>query len=243
MKNNKFLLIVCISFLMATVLTFGIRQDSSIAENGSNFVNKIQINKSGKVAKDNLDNIIKINAGLLKKTPGLTIVATINDTVDLSAEEFDYMKKMYVAYDMNKSDNYIFNVLLEEKIKLAEVQKKGLIPTEKEITDYILMEQKIAGENPEVLREIINSSGLTEDDYWNIFERFYATKIVAFSKLSQSIFKDAGIENTDKVGLELLETQKEYYKKFIGELKDKATVTINKEYKDFSYDKKILTVK
>ncbi|MFZ5943301.1 MAG: hypothetical protein ACOYVD_04275 [Bacillota bacterium] len=243
MINKKFVLIVCVSFIMASVLTFGVTQNPSNAENVSKIANKDLINKTGKVAKENLKEITKLNAALLKKATDLTVAATINDTVDLNVEEFMYLKKMYSAYGMDKSDDYIFNVLVEEKVKFAEAEKRGLLPTEKELTDYLKMEQQMAKENPEVFQELIDASGLTEDEYWNTYERFYATKIVAFGKLSKAIFEEAGLANSEKVNNDLLEAQKVHYKQYIQELKNKAKVTINKEFKDFSYDKTVLTVK
>ncbi|MFZ7102178.1 MAG: hypothetical protein ACOWWO_05870 [Peptococcaceae bacterium] len=242
-KSKNFVMIVCVSFIMATALTFGVSQKPSIAENNSKISNKDIINKAGKVVKENLEELKKLTAALLKKTSDLTVAATIEDMVTLSEEEFIYLKKMHAAHETDKSDGYVFNVLIEEKIQFAEAEKRGLLPTEDEVTEYINKERKLAEEAPEVLKELIVSLGLTEDEYWNVYERFYATKIVLYSKLSEAFYKEAGLEIKDKpVTFELLESQKEHYKEFLQKLKNKAKVTISKEFKDFSYDKTVLTV-
>ena len=83
--------------------------------------------------------------------------------------------------------------LIREKVILKEAEKQGVIPTNKEIDKFLEMEKNQMQTIPEFregVEKIIDAWGLTEEEYWNVYERYNAYRILMLEKLGKKIIPD-----------------------------------------------------
>ena len=76
----------------------------------------------------------------------------------------------------------VFNDLVEEKVILSFAQKYDILPTKKQVNEFIEMEKQWYNNNvggyKDMTDTFLESSGMTLDEYWNVYEWYNAFRIV-----------------------------------------------------------------
>lgn len=140
--------------------------------------------------------------------------------------------------------------LIEEKIILEEVIKRGLMPSETEIQKYI--DKKKENMHPslqEFINKIMVAGNLTDEEYWDVYERYNIIRILAIENLSENVINQAKnnkiLKKNKIVTFQELKKRDEQFKLFIKDLKNRAKVDVAKEYKEMGlkYEKEVFLIK
>lgn len=118
--------------------------------------------------------------------------------------------------------------LIREKVIEKEAEKLGLIPSTVEINKFIAQEKEQMKYNSEFkdgVEKIISAWGLTEDEYWNVYERYNVYRILILDKLGRNVLND--FYSKDKITPDDEEIAKEKWDKYVEELLSKAEVKNN----------------
>lgn len=118
--------------------------------------------------------------------------------------------------------------LVREKAIMKEAISLGLMATEKEVEEYILKEKETAKQDPEfraLIGKIITAWGITEEEYWNVYERYNATRLLTLDKLSRHVLKD--FYGREMVTPDDEMRAKEHWDKYVEELLSRADVKLN----------------
>lgn len=123
------------------------------------------------------------------------------------------------------------NELIREKVIKKEAEKLNLLPTDEEVNKFISKEKEIVKNNPEyeaAVKKLISDWGLTEDEYWNVYERYNIYRLVILDKLGRHIISD--YYSKDKVFDDDTKKAKEVWNKFVAEKIAKAEIKENEKF-------------
>ncbi|KKC28550.1 hypothetical protein CDSM653_02468 [Caldanaerobacter subterraneus subsp. pacificus DSM 12653] len=198
--------------------------------------------KANELQFDNImkkvSSFFKSNKDKLEINKG-DVIAEVNG-IPIYKNEFELRKGLALASGVQADniDDYVLQKLIKEKVQEYLASKYNIRVSESEINEYIEKEKKEFNEYPEAkkkLDELINASGMTEDEYWNTYERYNARRILLFNKLYNFIVEE-GMKKGELKKVEQMSsgTQNEY-KKYFDDVIDKyiktAKISISDKYK------------
>ncbi|OPX86643.1 MAG: hypothetical protein A4E52_01497 [Pelotomaculum sp. PtaB.Bin013] len=186
-----------------------------------------------------LDEVINATGQFVQKEhqlflSGLDYTAQVNDKkvafwvngLPVSNEELQFRFGLYVSSGTGpQTIDEAKKVFIREKVIQKEVIELGLLPTDKEIDDYIYQEKEMFKNEPEykaIVEKTIEAWGLTGDEYWNIYERYNVYRILTADKLSKHLLKD--FYSKDIITFEDEKQAKEKWDKFIEDKIAKAEI-------------------
>lgn len=164
--------------------------------------------------------------------PADKVVATVNG-LPISVAELEMRFGLHKASGLGpQSLKEVFEALVREKLWIREAIDRGLLATDEEIDRYIAQEKKQVQENEEFaadIRTIVESWGLTPEEYWNIYERYNVMRLVTNDKLSRQVLKEY---YADEMMLtpEVQERMKQAWEQYVDGLLAEAKVDVNPEY-------------
>ncbi|MGB9680458.1 MAG: SurA N-terminal domain-containing protein [Minisyncoccia bacterium] len=232
MRRGKTLILISLSVLLIFILA--ISAFSFSAKNPQEKANELQFDNIMK----KVSSFFKSNKDKLEINKG-EIIAEVNG-IPIYKNEFELRKGLAVASGVQADniDDYILQKLIREKVQEYLASKYNIKVSEGEINEYIDKEKKEFNEYPEAkkkLDELIAESGMTEDEYWNTYERYNAKRILLFNKLYDFIIKE-GIKSGElKKAEQMTANLQNEYKKYFDSMVDKniktAKISISSKYK------------
>lgn len=225
---SMFLFIIAIKGALPGIANFHKNKADALSEAG------VEISK-------NIENIKMLNNYLLtNKIETDELLAIIENNVAISSFEFQLRMNLHEALGTFQTHNELLDKIITEKMILSEAQKLDLLPTEIEIQEMIGWQREqinLSEDSQEILKTIIEAGNLSEDEYWEVYERYNTIRILTEKKLYEHIINiavDKGdlpeIQN-DKISMEDLKKREEYFIEYIGNLKSNAKIQI--EYNEF----------
>lgn len=175
---------------------------------------------------DSLAKLFGKQQAEILENAGDSIVATINEE-KITKKGFDSYKLFINSGETKYSDSQILDKILERKVIYDEAVKDGIIVTDEEITNAIKTSQDILKENDvqyTAFKDYISGLNMTEDQYWASVKPAY-TKFVTCGKLKNTLKEKYGKDNKIKDKKELDEKFRDYYNKYVSDLKSNAKVT------------------
>ncbi|MDI3519915.1 MAG: hypothetical protein PWQ34_2062 [Caldanaerobacter sp.] len=229
-KTKIFLLIT-----LAIVLSLGVAGFALSVSNANDDSNNLQfdkvIEKIGSFLKEN-KSVLKINEG--------DVIAKVNG-IPIYKNEFELRKGLTLASGEQISDinNFVLNKLVREKVEEYLAMKYNLKVSEDEINSYIEKEKQKFKEYPEAerkLKELISKSGMTQEEYWNVYEKYNAERILLFGKLYNLIvdqgIKKGELKKADKMTVEVQNEYKKYFDSVIHQYVKNAEISFSEKYRD-----------
>lgn len=173
------------------------------------------------------------------------IVAWI-EGIPLTVGELEFRDGLRKSINPSSDSQVAFNILAEEKILLNEAVKRNVIPTSKEINEFLAKEKEEYGSNPDYRSDVdllIKEWEISEAEYWEDYEWYNAFRIIMIDKLYEDVIKEAAtagllpkednVENSDissATAVQQKQKAKEsYWNRFKLELKRRAKVRFNKD--------------
>ena len=233
MQKNKFIITILILSIFLLAISMG-----DILPGIANFhKNKTDVlSEAGLEISRNIKNIDALNKYLLSEDIEETdILAIVENKVAISSFEFQLRKSLHEAFGTYQTPDELFKKLLTEKIILLEAQKLELLPTEKEVQEFINWQKEqieVIGQDQEILKIILEAGNLNEDEYWNVYERYNTIRILTEKKLYDVVINSA-VNNGDlppvqdeQISMEELRKRENYFINYIENLKSNANVQI-----------------
>jgi parvulin-like peptidyl-prolyl isomerase len=236
-KKGKTLILVSLSVFLIFILA--IVAFSFSAANPQEKANELQFNNVVK----KVSAFFKNNKDKLQIGEG-DIIAEVNG-VPIYKNEFELRKGLALASGVQADniDDYILQKLIREKVQEYLASKYNIKVSQNEINAYIEKEKKEFNEYPEAkkkLNELIAASGMTEDEYWNTYEKYNARRILLFNKLYDSIIeegiKSGKLKKAEDMTNDVQNEYKRYVDSIIDEYLKSAKISINNKYKDMFKD-------
>ncbi|MBC7342861.1 MAG: hypothetical protein H5U02_10535 [Clostridia bacterium] len=180
--------------------------------------------------------------------PANEVVAWVNG-YPIGLTELEFVKGLGENSVGPKGYSHYFNRLVEEKLVMKEAAKRGLLPTEKEISAFIEEQKKqYAEDDPSqhtpqdpsmryVVDMLIKEWNLTWDEYWNLYERYNVIRLLSLQKLNESILAEAeAAGKVPSVGTspKAEEQRKTYLGQYKLNLKRKAKVKLNPQFQSLN---------
>lgn len=238
-KWNKYLLGLAIVALVGTIF-FAVKINPSYA------------------LKSECDQIIRSVAQLIKDNPKLLsqstksvedfnyvegdAVAWVND-LPITKEEFDLRKGLKkMTGDKVQDDQSVFNILVEEKMILDYAIKNKIVPTDAQLQEFINFERnsnQTGEEYQEMVQEFCKQAGMTEDEYYNTYEKYNAFRVLLLKNAYEYALEEGqrnGSLTLDKdkdVTIQQAEKNK-YWHDTKKVMKESVTVKVNEKYKDLN---------
>ncbi|MEW6573730.1 MAG: SurA N-terminal domain-containing protein [Bacillota bacterium] len=189
------------------------------------------ITAAGKFVRDEHELFIS-GLDYTVEVPGEKVVLWVNG-LPISNNELQTRLSLHKASGTGtQTIEEIEKILVEEKVIQSEAAKLGLTPTDEEINAFISQEKETAKNDPEYkagVEKIIAAWGLSEDEYWNVYERYNVYRILAADKLSRHLLKDYYSKN--KITPADEKQAKEKWDEFIAEKVAKAEVKVNPKFR------------
>jgi hypothetical protein len=168
---------------------------------------------------------------LSKQVPPEKVVAWVDD-LPISYDELQFRLGLCKSSGLGPQTlNGVFKEIVEEKVIQKEAIKLGIAPTDEEITSYLDREKEMAKQDPAFrsgIEKIIASWNLTEDEYWNLYERYNITRLITLDKLSRHIQKD--YYRKKEITLDEEKQAKQEWDKYVNGLLSKAEIKINSQF-------------
>ncbi|EGD50641.1 hypothetical protein TheetDRAFT_2540 [Thermoanaerobacter ethanolicus JW 200] len=233
MKKIKPLILITVSLILLFILAVG-----AFSFSASDLQEKANELRFNNVAK-NVAAFFKGNKDKLQIDKG-DVIAEVNG-IPIYNNEFELRKGLTLASGVQTDniDDYILQKLIKEKVQEYLANKYNIKVSQNEINAYIEKEKKEFNEYPEAkkkLDELISTSGMTEDEYWNTYEKYNAKRILLFSKLYNSIIEEGIKSGRLKKAEEMTNDVQNEYKRYVDSIIDEylksAKITINNKYKD-----------
>lgn len=173
--------------------------------------------------------------------PDHLVVAQIGD-VPLTISELEFRKGIYVSVNPAKGTNDIFNELVENKIFINEAVQKGLLPTNAEIDEFLSIHKEKYKSDlgyRDGVDKLIQSWGISEDEYWQEYEWYNAYQIIVIDKVYKDVISEAehkselpitGTSDNSSEVMKKQELQKSYWHQYTMELKKQADVKVNNNF-------------
>ncbi len=232
MKKSRTLILVSLSIFLIFILSIGAFSFS--AKNPQEKANELQFDNIMK----KVSSFFKSNKDKLEINKG-DVIAEVNG-IPIYKNEFELRKGLALASGLQADniDDYILQKLIKEKVQEYLASKYNIKVSEGEINEYIEKEKKEFNEYPEAkkkLDELIAASGMTEDEYWNTYERYNARRILLFNKLYNFIVEEGIKRGELKKAEQMTSDVQNEYKIYFDSVVDKyiktAKISISDEYK------------
>ncbi|ADH61919.1 conserved hypothetical protein [Thermoanaerobacter mathranii subsp. mathranii str. A3] len=237
MKKGKTLILISLSIFLIFILA--IVAFSFSAANPQEKANELQFNN----VVEKVLAFFKSNKDKLQIDKG-DMIAEVNG-IPIYKNEFELRKELTLApgVQTDNIDDYILQKLIKEKVQEYLASKYNIRVSERGINEYIEKEKKEFNEYPEAkkkLDELIAASGMTEDEYWNTYEKYNAKRILLFSKLNNYIIEEGIKSGKLKKAEEMTNDVQNEYKRYVDSIIDEylksAKISINNKYKDMFKD-------
>lgn len=140
-------------------------------------------------------------------------MGTINGE-DISKTYFKMRSELYRVCGFEKPADSAWEELKLEAAERGFAEAKGILPDEDEILEYTKQQRETAESTEEshnIVREMLQNIGMTEDYYWNVYQLKYEAPVI-LTKGNIEKYKTAN--NLDKVDYKEVEaviTDKDYY--------------------------------
>jgi len=235
-KWNKYLISLAILTLIGTAFfvvkinpSFAIKSEfDQIIRSAAHFIakNPEQLDHSVKAVEDFYN--VKGDA-----------IAWVND-LPISKEEFDFRRGLQKISGIPDVDQYIFNILIEEKIVLDYAINNEIVPTDDQLKKFINYERdpnQTGEEYQEAVKAFCAAAGMTEDEYYDSYEKYNAFRLLLYKNAYDYAVKE-GRENgeltLDPNDDIILRQDKEvqYWHDIQKELKGNIDIKVNDKYKD-----------
>lgn len=232
MKKSRTLILVSLSIFLIFILSIGAFSFS--AKNPQEKANELQFDNIMK----KVSSFFKSNKDKLEINKG-DVIAEVNG-IPIYKNEFELRKGLALASGLQADniDDYVLQKLIKEKVQEYLASKYNIKVSEGEINEYIEKEKKEFNEYPEAkkkLDELIAASGMTEDEYWNTYERYNARRILLFNKLYNFIVEEGIKRGELKKAEQMTSDVQNEYKIYFDSVVDKyiktAKISISDEYK------------
>ncbi|MDP9750176.1 SurA N-terminal domain-containing protein [Thermoanaerobacter pentosaceus] len=232
MKKSRTLILVSLSIFLIFILSIGAFSFS--AKNPQEKANELQFDNIMK----KVSSFFKSNKDKLEINKG-DVIAEVNG-IPIYKNEFELRKGLALASGVQADniDDYILQKLIKEKVQEYLASKYNIKVSEGEINEYIEKEKKEFNEYPEAkkkLDELIAASGMTEDEYWNTYERYNARRILLFNKLYNFIVEEGIKRGELKKAEQMTSDVQNEYKIYFDSVVDKyiktAKISISDKYK------------
>lgn len=233
MKKGKTLILISLSIFLIFILA--IVAFSFSAANPQEKANELQFNNVVK----KVSAFFKSNKDKLQIDKG-EVIAEVNG-IPIYKNEFELRKGLTLASGVQTDniDDYILQKLIKEKVEEYLANKYNIKVSQNEINAYIEKEMKEFNDYPEAkekLDELIAASGMTEDEYWNTYEKYNAKRILLFNKLNNYIIeegkKSVKLKKAEEMTADVQNEYKRYVDSIIDEYLKSAKISINNKYKD-----------
>ncbi|MFV9568769.1 SurA N-terminal domain-containing protein [Thermoanaerobacter mathranii] len=237
MKKGKTLILISLSIFLIFILA--IVAFSFSEANPQEKANELQFNN----VVEKVSAFFKSNKDKLQIDKG-DMIAEVNG-IPIYKNEFELRKELTLASGVQTDniDDYILQKLIKEKVQEYLANKYNVKVSQNEINAYIEKEKKEFNEYPEAkkkLNELIAASGMTEDEYWNTYEKYNAKRILLFSKLNNYIIEEGIKSRKLKKAEEMTNDVQNEYKRYVDSIIDEylksAKISINNKYKDMFKD-------
>jgi hypothetical protein len=166
-------------------------------------------------------------------------IAWVND-IPISKGEFAFRKGLQEIFGAPDVEQFIFNILIEEKIVLDYAIKNEIVPTDEQLKEHINYERD-PNHTDEKYREIIKAfceeAGMTEDEYYDSYEKYNAFRLL----LNQNAY-DYAVEEGRENGKLILDQNddftlqhdkiRKYWYDTKKMLKENACIKVNDNYKN-----------
>lgn len=176
------------------------------------------------------------------------IVADV-DLLQISVGEVEFRKGMRQAEGSSRAnDQSVINSLIEEKLVMSYAIENGVLPSEKEVYDFIQTEKDNYNQSEEckkLIDEFCATANMSLDEYWNTYEYYNAFRIVAFKNAFNKAI-EIGIKNGDLKALDsnmiveenqnVNQEYSKYWNDLKLDLKSDKKITINKNNYSFNVD-------
>ncbi|WP_029688896.1 SurA N-terminal domain-containing protein [Thermoanaerobacter sp. A7A] len=232
MKKSRTLILVSLSIFLIFILSIGAFSFS--AKNPQEKANELQFDNIMK----KVSSFFKSNKDKLEINKG-DVIAEVNG-IPIYKNEFELRKGLALASGLQADniDDYVLQKLIKEKVQEYLASKYNIKVSDGEINEYIEKEKKEFNEYPEAkkkLDELIAASGMTEDEYWNTYERYNARRILLFNKLYNFIVEEGIKRGEVKKAEQMTSDVQNEYKIYFDSVVDKyiktAKISISDEYK------------
>ena len=222
----------------------GVLNQETYAEGTNNAEQSIRL--AGQYIKNNPELLSASITALSSKIIDQTKVVASVDELPITVEEIQFRKGLReVAGAKNADDKSVFNALVEEKLILSYAINNNLLPTKSEIDSFIEDGKSLYNQDAtykKITDAFCSAANMSIDEYWNTYEYYNAFRIITFKKAQDNAI-ETGIEKGDLSPLTAneLKYQEEaryddYWKKIKKELKEKSSVTINKQDADSQFN-------
>lgn len=228
MKRKSIIIITILLF--ATIFTGYHIQSGSTTELGDNKENNAKIldktiNATGQFVQNNHPLFLSALDRTVKKKD--ENVAFLVDGISVSSEELQFRFGLCVSSGIGpQTIDGVKEVLIREKLIQKEAARLGVLPTDTEIKEFINKEKETLKNDPEYkagVEKIIKTWGLTEYEYWNIYEWDNVYRLLTANNLSKYLFKE--YYDKDLITFEEDENLKEEWNKFMDNKVIKAEIT------------------
>ncbi len=183
MKNKHKHMLLALGLLI--VLALGLLFSHPQAD-----VRKESISRSIEEIDADFREFLHAHPGLLQQLPtfedkfdtkGSEVLATVNGW-PLTVAELEFYRGMTESFGREIEMKSTFNYLIREKAELALAEELGVLPTKEELTASLAAQQaneeEMAGH-----KMLYTSFGITEEEYWQIHQRYYEYRFLAQQNL------------------------------------------------------------
>ena len=111
-----------------------------------------------------------------------------------------------------------WELIRQEVYERQLAEREGLLPTEKEILEYVKEMRRItesAEESRTVLKTIIAQMGMTEDEYWNNYQAKYEAPLQLIRGRVEAYLTENNLPPIDTSKIEAEITDMEFYQSFV----------------------------
>jgi hypothetical protein len=168
----------------------------------------------------------------LKQAPKGKKICTVND-IPIFNDELQFRIGLRKSSGLgDSSEKAVTSTLIEEKLLQSYCVANGLLPSEKEMSDFITNEKRLYDTDSDYrygVDGICNASGMSLDEYWSQYEYYNVYRLLVSKKAFNAVidkarssnllqFNDTVLSQTDYS----METQ--YWNQFKQELKSSAHI-------------------
>lgn len=186
--NKKIILMICIFIL---IITFSLTGCSHASHEAKDTKSTIEMGSAMKEAAAELKNSGKSGISKVEfeyqngQNTEYTNAAMSIMGYTIDKTYFKYRVSLYSACGSSQPITDATELMKQQTAEWDFAQRNGLLPSEKDITDYCNTIRKTADsdkENKEILSGLIKSMGLTEDEYFNIIQYKYEAPFILISE-------------------------------------------------------------
>lgn len=239
MKKNFIYGILGIFFISLITLSISLFDNNSVYAKNQKTISE-SFEQIGDFVKKNPNYLYQVRTNLKKNdlSPEET-VATVNN-LPISIAEVEFRKGLNNSAGFKYRDyTDMVNILVEEKLVLDYCAQNNILPTDKDVENYIEIEKGYYDDpnldHKKMVDEFCENTGLSLEEYWNIYEWYNVYRLLALDNTCKDVIakaKDAGKLPKKESALTQEDIQKEYeyWKTIKKELKNNANIKINDKF-------------